>query len=1088
VRPPSVDPNRMSETVGPRRITVRVRFPRIAFLFACATSLALPLAAQSPNGTINGLVLDPSNKVIAAADILVINDVTGVKYSGKTNDEGIYVVPNLPPGPYRLQVSKAGFKTLIKPDIVLNIQDALSINFTLPVGAVFETVTVEGGASMINTTDASVSTVVDQTYVKNMPLNGRSFQDLILLTPGVVTNSPQTSSGSAGLGQSGEFSVNGQRTEANNYTVDGVSANVGAASGTAATGQGMTVGAGASGSVPTATALGTTQALVSVDDLQEFRVQSSTYSAEYGRNPGGQFAFETKSGANQWHGTVFDYLRNGALDAQDWFNDYFDTPQPALRQNDFGGTLGGPLEVPRLYDGKNKTFFFVSYEGLRLAAPQAATVNYVPDAALRASAAPAVQQLLNAFPLPSPNGIDDVTNGIAQYIGSWSNPASLDSTSLRFDQIVNDKLRLFFRFSDTGSSAAIRETIAGTPSSNDVSTNTIRTYTGGVTKIFTTRLSNEFRVNYSSNEVMTRTVIDAFAGAVPINVLQLSGLNSGSVGASALVALNYNGYAIGLTQGAASGSQRQWNLVDTTNLSVARHELKVGVDYRRLAPYGVIRNPDVFYYYFSQTDVETNNALSFAQPDAPAYPLYTNFSAFVQDQWRASQRLSVSFGLRWEVNPAPGVTQGLKPYAIQGSGPSTWTLAPQGTPLWQTTWFNLAPRLGAAYVLRNASGSETVVRGGGGVFFDTGQQLGSLGFNGPGFSAVSPFQFGPFPVNAAALAPTIVNPPVSPYSAPAYAFSPHLQLPYTLQWNASVEQSLGKSQALTISYVGSHAARLLQENYFFPPNNPNLQPYGAYVIQNGLTSDYHAMQIQLRRRLGLGLSALASYTWSHCIDYGSENFNLAYQRGDCDFDVRHNLSAALSYDLPNVGHNGLVNTLLNHWGVDGRLTVRTAFPVTLRGNGLFQPNGQFYDEGLSLVPGQPVYLYGANCTSVLQASHRLKPGEGCPGGRAINPNAFVNVASGLGDAPRNFARGFGASQMDLAVRRDFPIHERLKLQFRAEAFNMLNHPNFGSINPFLGQTSFGQATATLASSLGVLTPLYQQGGPRSMQFALKLVF
>src|ERR1039458_2316589 len=193
VRPLSVDRNRMSESVGHWRITVRVRFPRIAFLFACAVSLALPLAAQSTNGTINGRVVDPSNGIITGADILVINDVTGVKYPGKTNDDGIYVVPNLLPGPYRLQVSKLGFKALIKPDIILNVQDALSINFTLPVGAVFETVTVEGGASMINTTDASVSTVIDHTYVENMPLNGRSFQDLILLTPGTETQTPQFS-------------------------------------------------------------------------------------------------------------------------------------------------------------------------------------------------------------------------------------------------------------------------------------------------------------------------------------------------------------------------------------------------------------------------------------------------------------------------------------------------------------------------------------------------------------------------------------------------------------------------------------------------------------------------------------------------------------------------------------------------------------------------------------------------------------------------------------------------------------------------------------------------------------------------------
>src|ERR1700678_4694561 len=171
-------------------------------------SLASPLAAQSPNGTINGRVVDPANGVIAGAEILAINDVTGVKSPSKTNEDGIYVVPNLPPGPYRLQVAKVGFKTRIKPDIVLNIQDALSINFTLPVGAVFETVTVEGGAAMVNTSDASVSTVVDQTYIKNMPLNGRSFQDLILLTPGTVTQTPQISQlGNVGLGQTGEFSI-----------------------------------------------------------------------------------------------------------------------------------------------------------------------------------------------------------------------------------------------------------------------------------------------------------------------------------------------------------------------------------------------------------------------------------------------------------------------------------------------------------------------------------------------------------------------------------------------------------------------------------------------------------------------------------------------------------------------------------------------------------------------------------------------------------------------------------------------------------------------------------------------------------------
>jgi hypothetical protein len=238
--------------------------------------VAFPLLAQSPNGTINGLVLDPSNRAISGADILVINDVTGVKYSGKTNDEGIYLVTNLPPGPYRLQVSKTGFKTLIKPDIILNVQAELSINFTLPVGAVFEALTVEGGAPLVNTENGTVSTVVDRNFVDNLPMNGRSFQTLIDLTPGVVPTAVL-----AGGTDSGQFSVNGQRASANYWMVDGVSANVGSSTSSS---EGQMV----AGAIGTTSVLGGTNSLVSIDALQEFRIQTSTFSPEFGRTPGPQ--------------------------------------------------------------------------------------------------------------------------------------------------------------------------------------------------------------------------------------------------------------------------------------------------------------------------------------------------------------------------------------------------------------------------------------------------------------------------------------------------------------------------------------------------------------------------------------------------------------------------------------------------------------------------------------------------------------------------------------------------------------------------------------------------------------------------------
>src|SRR5438094_3291097 len=993
---------------------------RMVCVCALFMVVAAKVLAQSPNATVTGEVVDPSGAAIADATVELFDEATNLKYSTKTNGDGIYVVPSLPPATYRIEVSHLGFKTVLKPDVILNVRDAVAINFKLPIGSVAESVTVEAGASMINTTDASVSTVVDQSYIKNMPLNGRSFQDLILLTPGIVTNSPQpTSTGNglvSGLGASGEFSVNGQRTESNYYSVDGVSGNVGAAAGF----QGFA--AGASGSVAAATALGTTQALVSIDDLQEFRVQSSTYSAEYGRNPGGQFAFETKSGTNQWHGTAYDYLRKWAIDAQDWFNDYFGKPEPALRQNDFGGTLGGPVRIPGLYNGKDKTFFFVSYEGLRLVAPQAATVTFVPDAALRANTVAPLNQVLNAFPVQSLNGIDDTAHGVAQFIGSWSNPSSIDSTSVRLDQVVNDKLRLFFRFSNVPSKSTIRETqpTGGNPSMSQTTAYTPRSYTAGASSVFASRLSNEFRLNYSSNEVTARAVIDSFGGSTPVDLAQLTG---SSVDSQPEVILQYAGYRIVMLQQRISAVQRQWNLVDTVDLSWGRHHFKFGIDYRRLTPIATPPNSAHLFDYFSVAAVQANRALTIAVSTVPFYPLYTNFSAFAQDEWRMSHKLNLSLGLRWDVNPAPGVTQGSNAYTVQGSGPNTWALAPQGTPLWQTAWYNFAPGLGASYILRGTPGREIVVRGGGGVFFDTGQQQGSFGFDGPGFQAVK-VQPGAFP-SPAAPSPVIVNPPVpGSYGAQPIVFPAHLQLPYTLQWNASIEQALGSSQVLTVSYVGAHAGRLLREAQISTPSNPNAKTF--LFVDSGLMSDYDALQIQFRRRLSRGLTTLASYTWSHCMDYGSQNYTLGYQRGNCDFDVRHNFSTAFPYDLPNLGENRFQRAVFHNWGLDDRLTARTGFPVTLNGNQNFDSaTGQSFNSRLDLVSGQSVYLYGSNCTSVLQGMGDLLPGQGCPGGRAINPNAFAPPASGLGNAPRNFVRGFGAWQMDLALRRDFPIHEGL---------------------------------------------------------------
>jgi hypothetical protein len=1095
------------------------------FFVAC---LVLPFCAiaQTELAGVYGRVTDQSGAVIVDAEVEIKNVETNISTTVRTNQDGLYTIPSLHPGHYLISARKPGFKTVTVTQLELNVQDNVVRNFALQVGSIAETVTITADQNNINTADASVSTVVDQSYIKNMPLNGRSLQDLILLTPGIVTQSPQNNANTAN-GVTGEFSVNGQRPEENYYTVDGVSANLGTIAGGSAFG-----GAGPSGSLPAATALGTTQALVSVDDLQEFRVQSSTYSAEYGRTPGAQFAFETKSGVNQWHGSAFDYLRNDAMDATDFFTNALRGANPALtkpplRQNDFGGTLGGPVEVPRLYSGKDKTFFFFSYEGLRLIQPQPAGSFPVPDAALRTSTPAPLNQVLNAFPVQTPGAPDDLPNGVGQFVGTWSNPSSIDSTSVRFDQTIGSKARVFFRFSNTASDTTTR---GGPPDSGvpitfkTVSSYSTRTYTAGASGFFTSRLSNDFRLNYSSNYTTGVTANDKFGGGVPVDMAQLSGLGSRS---EELVGFLLGPNLLALQQSFDAGSQRQWNIVDTVSYSLGRHQLKFGWDYRRLAPFAVLTTPEVQYIYSSTGSVQSNTSDftgEFAQ--APAYPLYKNSSLFAQDEWKLTQRLNLSLGLRWEVNPPPGVTQGLMPYTIQGSNPSTWTVAPQGTPLWHTTWYNFAPRLGAAYIIWNNAGWETVLRAGGGVFFDTGQQLGSIGFGGPGFSSVAlgsgnsfPKVLTPCPTPTpgcdAQGIPLIADPTTEtgcpPAQQPCYGFlippffPADFQLPYALQWNGSVEQALGKSQTLTFSYVGSHGARLIREDRISTPTNPNASSFEAF--RNGLTSDYHSAQVQFQRRLSRGLTSLASYTWAHCIDYGSQNYLFGYHRGNCDVDVRHNFTGAFSYDLPNVGHNGFLNALLHHWGLDDRFTARSSFPVTLNGVTYIDPNtGKVVNGGLNWDPTQPLYLYGATCNQIFQ--NALPPG--CPGGRAINPNAFspaVDPVTGnptLGNAPRNLARGFGAWQMNLGVRREFPLYERMKLQFRAEAFNVFNHPNFGTIssgsfsgycspnptNPnFTPACNFGLANATLANSLGnTLTSLYQTGGPRSMQVSLKVVF
>jgi hypothetical protein len=465
-------------------------------LYSCA------LRAQTTNGSITGRVRDPSKATIAEAKVAAVNLGTNFRCVSTTNGTGEYTLANLPPGTYRMEVEKSGFKKLIRPDVNLHVQDALAIDFEMAVGSVSETVRVEGGAPLVNTTSGTVSTLVDQTFVENIPLNGRSFQTLIMLTPGVVVT--QTAAA-----DQGQFSVNGQRADANYFTVDGVSANFGV------TGYFPLVQT-AGGSLPALSAQGGTNSLVSIDATQEFRVQTSSFAPEFGRTPGGQISILTRSGSNQFHGTAFEYFRNSVLDANDWFSNRDHLPKPEERQNDFGGVFGGPIL-------KDRIFFFFSYEGLRLRQP-ATQETVAPDAASRQQAPTTMQPYLNAYPVP--NG-PELGSGTAQFNGSYSNPSSLDAYSIRVDHAINSKLSLFGRYNYSPSDSDVRGPF-GALSSTELLSTSVHTFTVGLTESITPHISNEVRANYSNDRVSSRFRLDSFGGAVPLpdSVLFPSGFSS----------------------------------------------------------------------------------------------------------------------------------------------------------------------------------------------------------------------------------------------------------------------------------------------------------------------------------------------------------------------------------------------------------------------------------------------------------------------------------------------------------------------------------------------------------------------------------
>ncbi|MGD0580456.1 MAG: hypothetical protein ABSC08_16205, partial [Bryobacteraceae bacterium] len=549
-------------------------------------------------------------------------------------------------------------------------------------------------------------------------------------------------------------------------------------------------------------------------------------------------------------------------------------------------------------------------------------------------------------------------------------------------------------------------------------------------------------------------------------------------------AIGIGGYSKGQSN---DNAQNQANLVFTQSVSDGGHQYKAGADVRGLMPtYRYLPySEDVSFDGLNGSNggLLTGTATTYVVSSnaTERYPMYLNYAFYMQDSWKKTSRLTLTYGFRWDVNPAPFARSGPSLLGLD----SSYNLS-SSNPLYKTGWYNFAPRFGLAYQLRGTGNHLTLLRGGFGIFYDTGYGASANAFNSAPYVNTVITTSPSFPISASLQTPPGL-PPIEPYGQ-VFAADANLASPRVYQYNAILERWLGAGQVLSVGYVGTLGHRLLLQTS--APSFFTTAYDMALVTTNGGSSDYNALQAQYRRTLSHGLQAQAAYTWSHSIDtsssdVGGSGFALfGGSKGDSNFDVRQNVTSTFSYQIPSPKQTAL-RWVLGNWAVDGVVSARTGLPFDVTGL-LTQDTGStttsstsyFFAQVRPDFTGAPIWISDPNA----------------PGGRRLNPAAFAAPASGTqGDLGRNVLRGFNAFQADLAFRRVFPIGDRFRLQARLDAFNALNHPNFA--NPTqnaganLASPLFGVATQMLYAGTGNgMNPSQTNGGPRSVQFSMRFQF
>ncbi len=1078
--------------------------------------------AQNVSGKIVGTVTDSSGALVAGAAVRAVNVLTSAERSILTDASGSYTFDLLPPGRYRMDAQKDGFKRVQAPEFELLVSQTARFDIRLEIGSVAESLKVEATTPLVESETASVNQTVNSQQVQNLPLNGRSFFNLVLLSPAVTPAEPGSGIVSLhpvpGALSYPAFNVAGMREQGNGYLIDGVDA------------QDPHV------QVPSL--------YLSVDAIQEFRLEMNGYSAEYGGHAA-QVNVATRSGTNQFHGSVYEFLRNDKLDATPFFTNISGTHKPELRYNQFGGALGGPAGMKA---GDHQTFFFINYEGTliqRGSTPQlvvpfpvqktgdfsqigvfgnkpifdpATTIavngvntrepfpnNVIPSNRIT----PFGTTILGLFPdpnLPAVSGTN-YTSSVVDYSNNNQGMA-------RIDRRFGGKDTIFGRYSIYAGSLSLKS-----PIHNGGYTTDMQTENAGFNyvHIFTPTTLNEIRLGY--NRPRYYQFQD---GAYGTNFSAQLGLKNladvpAAYGNPAISISGYSGIAASDIY-PTNQLSNVYQIVEQLSLTRGPHSVKIGADLRKLN-------------YNDETERQIRGNLSFtggltANPAGPAgtgmsladlllgLPLTSNgsrtslsgvfngnnFGVYVQDDWKVSPRLTLNLGLRYDLNTRmvnklghitlfdrtyPGgrlLLAGTNQTYIPGIGFGTGPDTPSG--LLPSNLRDWGPRIGLAF--RPFGDSRTAIRAGYGIFYSM-IELQDLRtwLRNPPFGDIASLQSdqngnsnSPSVIKVADLFPAAG----SSVSQPSiYSAGDRGRDPYYQQWNFNIEHSVGKL-LLQLGYIGSKGTGLAQRinanQAVLPPDPAHPTPiqsrlpyprFGSLIrlTQDAASSTYHGMFGKIERRLTSDLSFLASYTWSKAIDESSliddnarDIYNLRLDRGLSAFDVRHNFTVSGTYLLPfgrgrKFVSSGIPAAIAGGWQLNTITNLHSGFPFSVSANG---------DACLCGASPQTAQQVGDTGSGFTQS--RLK---------WFNTAAFAQPSPGtIGSSGRNILTGPGAFTMQLSLFRNIGLSERTKLQFRVEAFNVLNHTNFGLPGSTVGTSTYGVITSADPS--------------RNVQVAAKLSF